>query len=133
MNYKNIFSNKIIRIDILAKYSLLMVLLVITSCATNPVSGIPDFVTITEQQEISIGASYHKQILEENKVIKNKELNEFYIKLNLTCSKMYISNNKIYLLGGKNIGDYDITPSSALYSIDIAEFNKTQIRRTKTL
>jgi len=64
---------------------------------------------------------------------KNKELNEFYIKLNLTCSKMYISNNKIYLLGGKNIGDYDITPSSALYSIDIAEFNKTQIRRTKTL
>jgi len=64
---------------------------------------------------------------------KNKELNEFYIKLNLTCSKMYISDNKIYLLGGKNIGDYDTTPSSALYSIDIAEFNKTQIRRTKTL
>ena len=23
-----------------------------SSCATNPVSGIPDFVTITEQQEI---------------------------------------------------------------------------------
>ena len=27
-----------------------------SGCATNPVSGIPDFVTITEQQEISIGA-----------------------------------------------------------------------------
>ncbi|SNR38277.1 Kelch motif-containing protein [Lutibacter agarilyticus] len=64
---------------------------------------------------------------------KNKELNEFYIKLNLTSAKMYYSNNKIYLLGGINIGDYDTTPSSSLYSIDIAEFNKTQIRRTKTL
>ena len=39
----------------------------LSSCATNPVSGIPDFVTITEGQEISIGASYHKQILENNK------------------------------------------------------------------
>lgn len=64
---------------------------------------------------------------------KNKELNEFYIKLNMTCSKMYFLNDKIYLLGGINIGDYDITPSSSLYSIDITEFNKTQIIRTKTL
>ena len=44
-----------------------------SACATNPVSGIPDFVTITEQQEISIGASYHNQILEESKIIDNKE------------------------------------------------------------
>lgn len=64
---------------------------------------------------------------------KNKALDEFYIKLNLTNAKMYFSNNKIYLLGGITIGDYDTTPSSALYSIDISEFNKTQIRRTKTL
>lgn len=63
----------------------------------------------------------------------NKELNEFYIKLNLTSSKMYFSNNKIYLLGGINIGDFERTPSSRLYSIDIAEFNKTKIMRTKTL
>ena len=30
-------------------------ILFMSACATNPVSGIPDFVTITEQQEISIG------------------------------------------------------------------------------
>ena len=64
---------------------------------------------------------------------KKRELNEYYIKLNLTSSKIFISNNKMYLLGGINLGDYDTTPSSALYSIDLVEFNKTQIRRAKTL
>ncbi len=58
----------------------------ITSCATNPVSGIPDFVVITEQQEISIGASYHQQILKENKIIKNKELNDYFQKLGESIS-----------------------------------------------
>ena len=54
---------------------------VINSCATNPVTGTPDFVTITEQQEISIGASYHEKILDENKVVVNKELNDYFSKL----------------------------------------------------
>lgn len=64
---------------------------------------------------------------------KNKELSEFYIKLSLTCSKMFFSNNTLYLLGGINIGDYDTTPSSSLYSINIIEFHKTKIIRSKTL
>jgi predicted Zn-dependent protease len=81
MNYKNILSNKVISMRILTKYPSLILLLIITSCATNPVSGIPDFVTITEQQEISIGASYHKKILEENDIIQNKELNDYFQKL----------------------------------------------------
>ena len=58
-----------------------------SGCATNPVSGIPDFVTITEQQEISIGASYHKQILEESKIIDNKELNDYFQKLGESIAK----------------------------------------------
>ena len=45
-------------------------MLFFNSCATNPVTGSPDFVTITEQQEISIGASYHEKIMAENKVSK---------------------------------------------------------------
>ena len=57
------------------------IFLCLSSCATNPVTGTPDFVTITEQQEISIGASYHEKILEENKVIENKELNDYFSKL----------------------------------------------------
>ena len=58
-----------------------------SGCATNPVSGIPDFVTITEQQEISIGASYHNQILEESKIIDNKELNDYFQKLGESIAK----------------------------------------------
>ena len=87
MNYKNILSNKVINMRILTKYPSLILLLIITSCATNPVSGIPDFVTITEQQEISIGASYHKKILEENDIIQNKELNDYFQKLGESISK----------------------------------------------
>ena len=87
MNYKNILSNKVISMRILTKYPSLILLLIITSCATNPVSGIPDFVTITEQQEISIGASYHKKILEENDIIQNKELNDYFQKLGESISK----------------------------------------------
>ena len=64
------------------KYFLIIALSIINlSCATNPVSGTPDFVTITEQQEISIGVSYHSKILEENTIIKNKELNDYFQKL----------------------------------------------------
>jgi predicted Zn-dependent protease len=58
-----------------------------SGCATNPVTGIPDFVTITEQQEISIGASYHNQILEESKIIDNKELNDYFQKLGESIAK----------------------------------------------
>ena len=60
---------------------LIFTLLIFNSCATNPVTGSPDFVTITEQQEISIGASYHEKIVTENKVIEDKELNDYIQKL----------------------------------------------------
>ncbi len=69
------------------KYSIISYFIFLSSCATNPVSGIPDFVTITEGQEISIGASYHKQILENNKIIENKELNDYFTKLGNSIAK----------------------------------------------
>ena len=47
----------------------------------NPVSGMPDFVTITEQQEIEMGRAYHKEIMKTNKVLDNKELNKYFVKL----------------------------------------------------
>ena len=73
--------------NILKQYFSLPLILIISSCATNPVSGIPDFVTITEQQEISIGATYHQQILKENKIIKNKELNDYFQNLGESIAK----------------------------------------------
>ena len=59
----------------------------IASCAKNPVSGMPDFVTITEQQEIQMGRTYHKEILKNSKIIKNKELNKYYVELGEKIAK----------------------------------------------
>ena len=63
------------------RFIFLVPLLTLSGCATNPVTGNPDFVTITEQQEISIGATYHQRILEEQKILEDKELNDYVQKL----------------------------------------------------
>ena len=59
----------------------------LASCAKNPVSGMPDFVTITEQQEIEMGRAYHKEILKNSKVLKNEELNKYYVELGEKIAK----------------------------------------------
>ena len=72
-------SNKLIQFS--------FILLLISSCAKNPVSGMPDFVTITEQQEIEMGRAYHKEILKTNKILDNKELNKYFVKLGEEIAK----------------------------------------------
>ena len=62
-------------------------LIFLASCAKNPVSGMPDFVTITEQQEIEMGRAYHKEILKNSKILKNKELNKYYVELGEKIAK----------------------------------------------
>lgn len=59
----------------------------ISSCAKNPVSGMPDFVTITEQQEIEMGRAYHREILKNSKVLDNKELTKYYEELGQKIAK----------------------------------------------
>ena len=54
------------------RLALLFITIMLASCAKNPVSGMPDFVTITEQQEIEMGRAYHKEILKNSKVLKGK-------------------------------------------------------------
>lgn len=44
------------------------------SCATNPVSGGRDFVLMSEREEISLGAKYHQQIIQEMPVYDNPQL-----------------------------------------------------------
>ena len=51
------------------KFAIFFIALVLSSCAKNPVSGMPDFVTITEQQEIEMGRAYHKEILKNSKIL----------------------------------------------------------------
>ena len=51
-----------------SKIYFLILITFIASCAKNPVSGMPNFVTITEQQEVAMGRAYHKEILKNSKV-----------------------------------------------------------------
>ena len=67
-----IFSQLMFR-TINIKLALLFFPVILVSCAKNPVSGY-DFVTITELQEIEMGRAYHKEILKNSKILKNKDL-----------------------------------------------------------
>ena len=64
-----------------SKIYFLLILTFIASCAKNPVSGMPDFVTITEQQEVEMGRAYHKEILKNSKILDNKELTKYFVEL----------------------------------------------------
>ena len=70
-----------------SKIYFLILISFVTSCAKNPVSGMPDFVTITEQQEVAMGRAYHKEILKNSKVLKNKELTKYYVELGEKIAK----------------------------------------------
>ena len=65
----------------------LILLTFLGSCAKNPVSGMPDFVTITEQQEIAMGRTYHQEILKNEKVLDNKEIAKYYVELGEKIAK----------------------------------------------
>ena len=70
-----------------SKIFFLIILSFIASCAKNPVSGMPDFVTITEQQEVEMGRAYHREILKNSKVLENKELTKYYVELGEKIAK----------------------------------------------
>ena len=70
-----------------SKIYFLLMLTFIASCAKNRVSGMPDFVTITEQQEVEMGRAYHKEILKNSKVLDNKELTKYYVELGEKIAK----------------------------------------------
>ena len=69
------------------RLTLLILAVLLASCAKNPVSGMPDFVTITEQQEIEMGRAYHKEILKNSKILKNEELTKYYVELGEKIAK----------------------------------------------
>ncbi|RMZ50290.1 hypothetical protein EB822_09060 [Flavobacteriaceae bacterium PRS1] len=64
---------------------------------------------------------------------KTKELDEYLIDLFFKSSSLFYYNDKLYLLGGFKENEFSKTPSSNLYSIDLNEFEKTAISKSKTL
>jgi len=51
--------------------------LLLSHCAQNPVSGGKDFVLMSEQQEIQLGAKMHKEVLQEYTALDHPELQAY--------------------------------------------------------
>jgi predicted Zn-dependent protease len=60
---------------------LLLPALLLTGCATNPVSGEQDFVTVSEEQEIAQGREYHQSVIAQYGVYDNPELQIYVDKI----------------------------------------------------
>lgn len=75
-------------------------------------------------------------IFEEGRIqtynIVTRELKMFSIDLPLKSSELFYSNNKLYIVGGFVEYETSIKPSRDVYSIDLKEFNKSEIYNTKT-
>lgn len=63
---------------------------------------------------------------------RTKELNQYLVDLSLENATLYCANNKLYLLGGYSNRFQRLTASSELYSIDMDEFDKTALNRSRT-
>lgn len=61
-----------------------------------------------------------------------KELNQYLIDLSLENATLYCANNKLYILGGFTNRFQRLNASSELYSIDMDEFDKTALNRSRT-
>jgi predicted Zn-dependent protease len=60
--------------------------LLLTHCAQNPVSGGKDFVLMSEQQEIQMGAQSHKEVLQEYGLVENPELQAYVTRVGKTLA-----------------------------------------------
>jgi len=64
---------------------------------------------------------------------QSKELKEFRIDLPLYFSEIHIKNEKLYILGGTEIKNYENRPQRSFVEISLEEFNTTRIKKSKTL
>jgi len=60
---------------------ILLAVLLLTGCATNPVTGEQDFVMVSEDQEIAQGREYHQTIIAQYGVYDNPELQAYVDKI----------------------------------------------------
>ncbi|KAF2510243.1 galactose oxidase [Flavobacterium zhairuonense] len=65
--------------------------------------------------------------------IKSKQLKQYITDIRLKGSSMHYYNDKLYILGGTTQDYFSTSPSGNVYSIDIEEFDKTQLNRIKVL
>lgn len=64
--------------------------------------------------------------------INSKTLNEYSIDLPIVHSELILKNNKLFIVGGRVLKEYNNKPSANIYSIDLNEFDNTMVRFSKT-
>ena len=62
--------------------------LLLSDCAQNPVSGSKDFVLMSEQQEIQMGAQMHKEVLQEYAALENPALQAYVSQIGQRLAKI---------------------------------------------
>ncbi len=65
--------------------------------------------------------------------IESKELKEYKIDLPLFSSAMYFKDDKLYIVGGAEIGEFSYTPRKSFIEIPVEEFSLTAVKKIKTL
>ena len=66
---------------ILKPFAVLSLLLMATGCATNPVTGKSDFVLMSEQQEVALGAQTHTSVMQQYTVYDNPRVQQLVERL----------------------------------------------------
>ena len=64
--------------------------------------------------------------------VHTKTLNEYTIDLPIVHSELILKNDKLFIVGGRVLKEYNNKPSASIYSIDLNEFDNTMVRFSKT-
>ncbi len=91
--------------------------LFLVGCATNPVTGKQDFVTMSESQEIALGNKYHKEIIKQYPLYDHPELQAYINDIGQRlASKSHRSNLdfKFYLVDSPQVNAFAV-PGGHVY------------------
>ena len=71
-------------------------ILVLSSCAVNPVTGKQDFVVLSEEQEIQMGREYNAQILRQYQIYEDEKIQSYVQSIGESLAKKSHRPNLIY-------------------------------------
>jgi predicted Zn-dependent protease len=96
---------------------LILLLLVSSGCAVNPVSGQQELVLLSEQDEIAMGRTSHQQVLKQYGVYDNKELQRYVQDIGDRLAEKSHRNNLVYrftVLDSKDVNAFAL-PGGYIY------------------
>jgi predicted Zn-dependent protease len=95
----------------------LLILILISSCAVNPVTGKQDLVLLTENDEIALGRKTNKEVLQQYSVYENQALQNYVQDVGTKVARQSHRNNLIYrftVLDSKEVNAFAL-PGGYIY------------------